>query len=241
MAQSECVNWLFGRGLSMACNLPWSVPSEWKPLARDEKIERIKSKLRDEMNLPTVNTSVIKKFLAELSKYTTQSWRSRFITTNWDYLLQREIQSLNLEVQPHWMANSYVFHLNGTVEDLGDNSNRSPFLLEEDPASQRCFTPEANIAYNQMLWDRTFVVVGMSFECATDKFLLSALNRAEDDLPIRESVWVMVNRNKSALDISCARIEKALPRATVKQVCAEFNNWLESGMKELQECGAIAF
>ena len=225
----------------MACNLHWSVPSEWQTLPRDEKIERIKSQLRNEMDLPTIDTVVIKRFLEMLSEYTTQSWRSRFITTNWDYLLQREIQFLNLEMQPPWMANSHVFHLNGTVEELEDNSNRSPFLLEEDPPSQRCFTPEANIAYNQILWDRTFVVVGMSFECDTDKFLLSALNRAEDEMPIGESDWVVVNQNKNALDISCARIKKALPRATVKKVCSDFNSWLKSGMNELRECGAIAF
>lgn len=155
---SECVNWLFGRGLSIACNLPWSVPTEWQILPRTEKIERIKGTLRDEMALPTVNSAVIKRFLGVLSTHTAPKWRNRFITTNWDYLLQREIQSMNLEVQPPWMANSHVFHLNGTVEELEDNSCRSPFLLEEDPASQWCFTPEANIIYNQMLWDHAFVV-----------------------------------------------------------------------------------
>ena len=139
------------------------------------------------------------------------------------------------------MVNSHVLHLNGTVEELDDNSNRSQFLLEEDQASQRCFTPEANIAYNQMLADRTFVVMGMSFECDTDKFLLSAINRAEDDLPIGESVWVVVNLNKDALDISCARIAQALPRATIRSVCSDFDSWLKSGLKELRECGAILF
>ena len=241
MVQPECVNWLFGRGLSIACNLSWSVPNEWQTLPRTDKIERIKSRLREEMDAPSVDSAIIKRLLGVLSKHTTTNWRSRFITTNWDYLLQREILALNLDIQPTWMANSHVFHLNGTVEELEDNSHRSPFLLEEDPAAQRCFTPEANIVYNQMLWDRTFVVVGMSFECDTDKFLLSALSRAEDDLPIGESVWVVVNRNPEVLDISCSRIAQALSRAVVKDVCADFDCWLEHGLKELQECGAIAF
>jgi len=92
-----------------------------------------------------------------------------------------------------------------------------------------------------MLWDRIFVVVGMSFECDIDKFLLSALHRAEDEMPIGESVWVVVNRNKDALDIACTRIEEALPRATVKKVCSDFSGWLKAGMNELQECGAITF
>ena len=239
MAQLECINWLFGKGLSMACDLPWSVPTEWQTMHRDKKIENIKSQLRKEMDEPTVNTAVIKQYFDLLSKFTAQSWRSRFITTNWDYLLQREIQLLDLEAQPSWMDNSHVFHLNGTVEELEDNSNRSPFLLEEDPVSQRCFTPEANIVYNQMLWDRTFVVAGMSFECDTDKFLLNAINRVEDDLPIGESLWIVVNRNQKTLENSCAKIEHALPSATVKKVCADFKSWLDSGVQELQKCGAI--
>ena len=39
------------------------------------------------------------------------------------------------------------------------------------------------IAYNKFIWSQTFVVVGMSFECQVDKYLLSALKRVEDDLP----------------------------------------------------------
>ena len=210
-------------------------------LPRTEKIERIKSTLRYEMALPTVNNAVIKRFFDVLSTHTAPNWQNRFITTNWDYLLQQEIQSMDLEVLPPWMANSHVFHLNGTVEELEDNSYRSPFLLEEDPASQRCFTPEANIVFNKILWDRAFAVVGMSFECETDKFLLSALNRAEDDLPIGESIWVVVNGNRKALDASCARIAKALPRATVKGIDTDFDKWLRCGMMELQDCGAIVF
>jgi len=187
----------------------------------------------------SVNSSVILRFLRYLEKHTAKNWRNRFITTNWDYLIQREIQALKLEVQPEWLANSHVFHLNGTVEELENNSFRSPFLLEEDPAAQRCFTPEANIAYEHMLWDRTFVVVGMSFECNTDKFLLSALSRAEDYMPIGESTWVVVNRNPSALEQSCSRISETLHHASVMPVCTNFSSWLESGLPELQECGMI--
>lgn len=239
LTESECVNWLFGRGLSCACNLSWGVPLEWENLPREEKIERIKETLRKEMGSRTIDGSVIKRLLGILELHTAPNWRNRFITTNWDYLLQQEIETLDLNVQPRWLANSNVFHLNGTVEDLEDNSHRSLFLLEEDPAAQRCSTPEADAAYEQMIWDRTFVVVGMSFECDTDKFLLNALGRVEDDMPIGDSTWVVVNRNPRALELSCSRIARALPRATVKPVCADFNGWLESGLRELQECGAI--
>lgn len=54
---SECINWIFGRGLSMACNLRWSVPSDWRALERNEKIENIKVTLRKEMNLPNIDVA----------------------------------------------------------------------------------------------------------------------------------------------------------------------------------------
>jgi len=240
LADSKCVNWLFGRGLSCACKLSWEVPPKWENIPREEKIERIKGTLRKEMDSLTLDSSLIQRLLRILGEHTAPNWRNRFITTNWDYLLQREINALKLNVLPSWLANSQVFHLNGTVEELGDNSHRSLFLLEEDPAAQRCFTPEANKAYESMIWDQTFVVVGMSFECETDKFLLSALGRVEDNRPIGDSTWIVVNRNSQTLERSCSKISSVLPRATVKSVFADFNGWLESGLPELQECGAIA-
>lgn len=241
LAASESVNWLFGRGLSCACKLSWEVLPEWRNIPREEKIERIKVTLRKEMDSRTIDGSVIQRLLRILEQHTSPNWRNRFITTNWDYLLQREIKALDINVLPNWLASSHVSHLNGTVEDIEDNSHRSLFLLEEDPAAQRCFTPEANIAYDHLIQGQTFVVVGMSFECDTDKFLLSALTRVEDDKPIGDSTWVVVNRNPRALELSCSRIARALPRASVKCVCADFNGWLESGLPELQECGAIVF
>lgn len=241
MAVSESVNWIFGRSLSIACNLSWSVPPEWKVLQRDEIIERIKSTLRKEMDLPLIDSSLIKRLLRTLEKHTENNWRNRFITTNWDYLIQREIESLELKVLPSWLSNSHVYHLNGTIEELDNNEHRSPFLLEEDPSNQRCFTPEANSAYNHMIWDRTFVVVGMSFECETDKFLLNALGRVENDLPIGESTWIVVNRNSNAVSLSCSKIQGFLPRATAVGVCTDFNSWVDSGLPELQELGAISF
>ncbi len=240
MVATENINWLFGRGLSIACNLPWTVPLNWRKIPREEKINLIKESLRQEMCSEDVDTSLIRRLLQLLADKTAPNWRNRFITTNWDYLLQREILALNLEVQPNWLANSHVFHLNGTVEELEDNANRSPFLLEEDPVNVRCDTPEANIIYNQMIWDRVFVVVGMSFECDTDRFLLNALSRVEDNLPIGESTWIVVNRNNITLEQSCSRIGQYLPRSILKYVYSDINDWIESELPELQECGAIA-
>lgn len=241
MTVTESVNWIFGRGLSIGCHLSWSVPPEWKDFSRDEKINRIKISIRDEMNSPTVDCSSIKRLLNILEMHTQPNWRNRLITTNWDYLIQREVEALKLKVLPPWLSDSHVYHLNGTAEELENNEHRSPFLLEEDPSDQRCFTPEANIAYNYMIWDRTFIVVGMSFECDTDKFLLNALGRVENDLPIGESTWIVVNRNSSSVELSCSKIQGYLPRAKVIGVCSDFSGWLNSGLPELQERGAIIF
>ena len=192
------------------------------------------------MDLTSVDVSVITRLLRLLGNHMEPKWRNRFITTNWDWLLQREILALDFDVQPDWLAESHVFHLNGTVEELDFKPYRSPFLLEEDPANQRTSAPEANIAFTHMSWDRTFVVVGMSFECETDKFLLTALNHVEDDLPIGESTWIVVNPDSTVLASSCSSIASALPRASVQCVCDDFTGWIDSDLPELQECGAIS-
>lgn len=145
MCEKQTVNWLFGHGLSIGCNLTWTVPPEWAAIPRDQKIDQIKTALLNEMRRFTIDCSSIHSLLRILANKTTPAWRHRFITTNWDYLLQKEILNLELKILPSWLANSHVFHLNGTIEDLPDNLYRSPFLLEEDRAQERYFTPEANI------------------------------------------------------------------------------------------------
>ena len=238
---AQRVDWLFGRGLSIGCNLSWSVPAEWQALARDEQIKRIKRTLRTQMQQPSVDCSVIRKLLDLLARRTVPSWKHLFITTNWDFLLQREIQALKLTALPSWLSNSHVHHLNGTVEELLDNAHRSPFLLEQDPGPQRVATPEANMAFEKMIWNRTFVVVGMSFECQTDKFLLSALGCVEDDLPIGESQWVVVNPDRATLTASCSRLQQVMPRADVKGISTTLAEWLDAGVPELRARGAVAF
>jgi|SRR5882672_11450091 len=239
MAQSACVNWLFGRGLSISCNLTWAVPGDWRTLRREDQIGRIEKALPKEMAAAHVDTSVIRRFLDTISSRTNSAWRHRFVTTNWDYLLQREVLRLGLTEVPSWMDNSHVFHINGTVEVLKDNSQRSAFVLEDDPSSARVSTTEANVAWNKMLWDRLFVVIGMSFECEVDKFLLTALSRVEDEMPIGESTWIVLNPAQRALGATCERVQRKLPRAKVVRVLSTFAAWLESGMRELDGAGVL--
>lgn len=238
---SSRVDWFFGRGLSIGCGLNWSVPADWTSLPRDDQIGRIKEAVLDEMKAPYVKTTDIQRLLDVLANNTVAPWRHQFFTTNWDYLLQREILDLGLTAQPSWCAETHVYHLNGTVEVLPDNSRRSAFVLESDTGDARVSTREGNIAFDKLIWNRTFVVVGMSFECEVDKFLLSALRRVEDDLPVGESRWLVVNPNAQALAASSSRLKAALPRAKIVEVPMEFGAWLQAKLPELQACGAIAF
>lgn len=238
---AHIVEWFFGRGLSIGCGLTWDVPQEWNAFSRDELIAHIKAAIASEMSAAYVDTTDIRLFLDLVAEHTVSPWRHQFHTTNWDYLLQREILALGHKVQPPWSAETHVYHLNGTVEDLPNNSQRSAFVLESDPPQARVRTVEGNIAYNKFIWSQTFVVVGMSFECDVDKYLLSALNRVEDDLPIGESFWVVVNPNAEALDITCARLQASLPRARIVKREATFRTWLNAQLPELQSLGVLAF
>jgi hypothetical protein len=191
--------------------------------------------------MSTASTTDIHLFLDLLANRTVSPWQHRFHTTNWDFLLQREILALGHKILPKWCAETHVYHLNGTVEDLPDNSRRSVFVLESDPPHARVATTEVNIAYNNFIFSKTFVVVGMSFECEVDRYLLSALNRVEDDLPIGESFWIVLNPNTDALSATCDRLQAALPRAKIVGNAKTFRAWLDAQVPELQSGGAIAF
>ena len=171
----QCLHWFIGRGVSISCNLTWSVPESWNIMPREDKVNKIKDAIVNEMESDKIDTTPYRKFLTHLRKRTKENWRNRFLTTNWDCLLEIEIKNLKLQVLPNWLADSHVYHINGTVEDYPNQDFGSPFLLEEDQYTQRNPTPEANIIFNHMIWGRLFIVIGMSFECQTDRFLLGSL------------------------------------------------------------------
>mgnify|MGYP003119912222 CR=1 FL=1 len=238
---AQCVNWIFGRGVSLACNLRWTVPLQYSICNREEKIQRIKSALRTEMESPLVDSSTIETFFDNLKSRTATDWRHRLITTNWDTLLEKEISALGLEVLPHWLADSYVYHLNGTIEDHADTKHLSPFLLEEDDYTQRTPTTEANQAFNYLIWGNVFFVVGMSFECETDRGLLSNLRKIQDEVPIGQSTWIVLNPDFEALQASSTRIASALPRARVYTKQINFHDWMNDGMRPLKELNVFSF
>jgi hypothetical protein len=229
--------WLFGRGASIACGLSWTVPAAWAGLPRKERIAAIRERLRTEMHAPAVDTTPYSRLLTVLARRTVSDWRHRFLTTNWDSLLQREVDRAYPTVCPSWLESSHVFHLNGTVEDLPDSSRRSCFLLESDPVGTRVAKLESNLAFANVAWSDSFVVVGMSFECAIDNSLLTALGNVP--LPVESSRWIVVNPIESALDDVCANLGSKLPGATVVPVQKDLAAWIEFGLGELRYLGAL--
>lgn len=234
------VYWLFGRGASIECGLTWTVPKEWSSIPREEKIERIKEQLRIEMDRPEVAGEPYQHLLEQLENRTKPEWGHLFITTNWDFLLQREIQALNLEIQPHWMRNSWVAHMNGSIEVISDESNRSTFLLEEDPSSLREWKPESEVTYGRMIWGRFFVVIGVSFECDTDRFLLKALGDVANNMIVGESHWLVLNPNREHLEKVVRAIRQHLPEVTITPIPLTLGKWLNNQMPELETIGILA-
>ena len=233
--------WLFGRGLSIGCGLTWDTPAARLELERGERISRIRETLPAEMDAPRVCTRSIRLLLEFLAERTTREWRHLFLTINWDFLLQREVlRFIPGKIKPIWLSDSQVFHLNGTIEDVPANAVRSPFLLPEDSYAQRTNSVEANLACNKVIWETTFVVMGMSFECETDRVLLQAINRVADDPPVRKSKWLIVNPDPGTLTAVAWRIKEAPPCATVVPICRALDRWREEGFVELGALGIFA-
>jgi hypothetical protein len=237
VASGGTLIWLFGRGASIACGLPWTGPAAWDGRPREERIAAIREALRAEMNAPTVDTAPYSWLLTVLALETSPAWRHRLMTTNWDSLLQREVDMACPDICPGWLESTHVFHLNGTVDDRPDQSRRSCFLLESDPIGTRVAKLESNLAFANMSWADAFVVVEMSFECATDNSLLTALGKAP--LPVEASRWIVVNPVASALDDVCVNLASKLPGVAVVPVQKGLVDWIGGGLTELREIGAL--
>jgi len=235
---SKCLVWFFGRGASAACGLTWTVPEQWQSLDRDRQVEMIQSAIRREMNAPHINTWPYKRLIAHL-KSSTDQWHHRFITTNWDYLLQREIDEMDFSVAHHWLPDTGVYHLNGSVKNFGDSNYNSPFLLETDSESVRKQSVEANVALNHVLWSRYFIVIGMSFSCRIDRSFLYVISKHEDNLPIGESEWLIVNTDQESSYSIASYIKGAIPRARISVLNADFAEWVNGPTKELQALGVL--
>lgn len=238
-SSSQTAAWLFGRGCSVACGLKWTVPGWYKFFPRQWQITCIKKKILREMSKITPGTGPYKELLDLLATRTCIDWHHRFVTTNWDYLLQKEVNNLQLKIVPKWLPNTHVAHLNGSVENWGDPIQRSEILLETDAASKRRWSLEANKAYNEMIWQKVIIVAGISFRCPTDRGFLDALKNVEDDLPVGESKWIVVNRNLDELELMKSLLKNKFPRCQVIPVHQDFGSWVSQGCLHLKGQGVI--
>jgi len=241
MGQDPQLVWLFGRGASVACGLHWTVPEEHLPLERTERVRLIREQLLAELDDPKVNTSPYRRLLAELAERTCPGEHHLFLTTNWDTSLEREINSLLPEggYTRAWLPNTFVFHLNGTVE--AENERRSPMLLETDAPAARTQSLEFDMAVSEVVWCQRFVVVGISFACPTDQTFLKFLHSVREEVPVgsSQSQWVVVNQDQPAAHAVGQRIKAAIPGSEVRCVVASFENWIHSGLVELVDAGVL--
>lgn len=235
--------WVFGRGASIANGLRWVVPQAWKEdliagrVARDAHVQMITEALREEIaRVPRVTTPY-RRLLQIMATKTIAEGHHRLLTTNWDYLLQRDVldwvQANTPGYAPRFLStDAMVYHLNGSVEP-GGSKHCSPFMLETDSASVRKATFEANQALNLLLWSTLVVIVGMSFECDMDRGLLATLRAHEDNVPIGNALFVIVEPNKETLESTYAKLAYCFPRAGGIRVNQGLAEWIDSGMPEL--------
>lgn len=184
-------------------------------------------------------TGTYKELLDLLATKTSINHHHQFITTNWDYLLQREINNLQLKVKPRWLYNSHVYHLNGSVENWGEPSYRSEILLETDSGCSRNWSLEANKAYNILIQQRFIIVAGMSFRCEMDRRFLDALKVVQDNLPIGEAKLIVVNKDPQELKTVQKLLESKLPQCKVIPICEGFKEWVAKGCLRLKKEGVI--
>jgi hypothetical protein len=238
---TQVVEWLFGRGLSIGCGLHWSVPEVWKEFSREDQVAMIAQAIEQEMSATQVDTRDIERFFDILAAQTTRGWQHRLHTTNWDTLLDREIGRRFPfgKHKPWWLTSSHVYHHNGNVQIPSGDSFRSPILLESDPQTARLPSPESDSAFQKLIYSRIFVVVGMSFECAVDRFLFKALRRVQDDCPVGESCWIVVNPNANVLKDTYSKILDALPAAAVCARAVSFGCWIRNNLQELVYRGVL--
>ena len=234
------VSWLIGRGCSIAAGLTWVVPPYWRLLPRWLQIRLIIQALTAAQQSPAVTLDTHRNFLRILDHRTVPGAVHALITTNWDGLLEMALESIWPGVHPGiWLDNMYVAHINGRIERIPRSAAGSPFLLEEDRGTVRTPTVEANNALGRILWSDVVVVVGMSFECEQDKFLLKAIKQHEDNLPAGEATWIVVNSNLADLGKATRLLRHHLLRANVVSVELTFQDWVRAGLPELVTTGSL--
>jgi len=82
-------------------------------------------------------------------------------------------------------------------------------------------------------------MAGMSFECAVDRFLFKTLHRVQNEMPVGESHWIIVNPCTNTLQHTRSILILTLPVVTV-QICEmKLSCWLDQQLPELIHFGTV--
>ncbi len=73
----------------------------------------------------------------------------------------------------------------------------------------------------------------MPFECDTDRGLLGALKQQEDNVPIGEATFIVVEPDQEVLNKTFSILASCFARAGGRQVPMGLSEWIAGGMKEL--------
>lgn len=233
-ASPKVAAWIFGRGCSVASGLSWSEPNWWRFVPRSIRIGLIRRCILKGMDQVPCRVGPYRNLLMLLSTRTHSDWQHQFNTTNWDYLLQREINDLVFISKPKWILSSHVTHLNGSFESWGNSAKRSEILLETDRADYRSWSLEANKAFNILIHQKLIIIAGMSFRCETDQAFLNALRAAQDDLPIGDATWIINNSNDDDLNDIKTLVRDKFPACRIIPVQQRFDEWVSMGCMHLK-------
>ena len=77
-------------------------------------------------------------------------------------------------------------------------------------------------------------MVGLSFECDIDLGLLGALRHHENDHPVGNALFIVVDPSANQLKATMIKLAYCFPRAGGIAVEKRFSDWVRSGMPELE-------
>lgn len=237
------VTWIFGRGATISCGLNWfeDPGPKTRSLDRDIRIKNIRANILQEEKRIKIGRTSYSKLLSILKTSTNPLWKHLFITTNWDSILDKEIENMirKEEGNLHWLPDSWGFHLNGSTKEP-QHDTYSQFLLDDDSWDSITDSYERAHGLWRAKWERgLIVIVGLSFNYGIDKFLLKFWQTHQDNLPFGESNLLILNPQKEVCDNIKELIEKAFPRASVFLIAKRFGEWVNKGMPELVNLGIL--